>query len=715
MKSNTHTGRLARGTSLQLIIHSVQANDESLYQCSVAAFTRGAFSRPLLGDPIRLIVNSPPKIRRKNVDSHHNSNENKNASGNIDAPHEAIEEEYLPEGGTFHVECIADGAPTPKDDKVISTNRTLHIEHVSVTDRGIYECVAVNSEGRDSLRKWLRFSRDVQIDYAPSNKTVAENSSVFWHCNAKGYPSDITYSWFHNDTPIKASAVGLRAVVQGGDLGIRTVQRSDAGRYRCDASNGLTKAVSATAFLDVQYIPQASSTNSEVYLLGKGLGGSLQCDFDANPPISFVVWTHNGALLPNADGTRLNLDEVKDEHSGIYACQAFNSIGSSRAFEIHVAIAEPPRFSSSPPPAIFAKLNSLVEVNCDGYGDPPPVQYWLRNRSVMLWWYCIPFKYFRIFQKKIESSKILLHSVSHNDFGVYECFLSNPVATISTQMFLYVQNTYPQAVSELTANCGMDSEQVEVHWKAGYDSGSEQHFRLFYREENEKNWHSTNSTDLNHTVVHHLSPFILHHLLVESSNIFGAINSSAITQTVCSRLNPPRNLRLNSANSLEWDMVDGAMAYRVQYRNSDDEMFSELLDTKETSVSLHDYVASTSSSRISSPSSNAPTSKSSSSWIDVRVSSLRPPNITSIPSNPFRFHVTKANTGLTLLIGIFGTILMVLLLLVLLWAVRRRFAKHRNARLKRINERYGFQSEKHVAAKQGKTLARRSMKAERKS
>uniref|UniRef100_A0A915A505 Ig-like domain-containing protein n=1 Tax=Parascaris univalens TaxID=6257 RepID=A0A915A505_PARUN len=93
-------------------------------------------SRPVQGDQIKLVVNLP-RIRNNRP-----------------------KEEFRPEGSAFHIDCEADGAPPPevswiKDDKIVSTNGTLHIERISASDQGKYECVAINSEGRDSLLTFL--------------------------------------------------------------------------------------------------------------------------------------------------------------------------------------------------------------------------------------------------------------------------------------------------------------------------------------------------------------------------------------------------------------------------------------------------------------------------------------------------------------------------------------------------------------------------------
>lgn len=47
-----------------------------------------------------------------------------------------------------------------------------------------------------------------------SNKTVIEGSSVFWHCDAFGYPSNITYQWFKDKIPIISLELGLRSHIQ---------------------------------------------------------------------------------------------------------------------------------------------------------------------------------------------------------------------------------------------------------------------------------------------------------------------------------------------------------------------------------------------------------------------------------------------------------------------------------------------------------------------
>lgn len=49
-------GRLGRAESLSLTIHSVTAEDEGVYACSVTKFSRLAPTAPLSGPPLKLVI-----------------------------------------------------------------------------------------------------------------------------------------------------------------------------------------------------------------------------------------------------------------------------------------------------------------------------------------------------------------------------------------------------------------------------------------------------------------------------------------------------------------------------------------------------------------------------------------------------------------------------------------------------------------------------------
>ena len=68
------------------------------------------------------------------------------------------------------------------------------------------------------------------ITLVPENQTVDENGQVSERCEAEGHPPP-KITWI--------KLLGNQKVQEGNSMYIRDVQRSDQGRYRCVASNGV--------------------------------------------------------------------------------------------------------------------------------------------------------------------------------------------------------------------------------------------------------------------------------------------------------------------------------------------------------------------------------------------------------------------------------------------------------------------------------------------
>ena len=85
------------------------------------------------------------------------------------------------------------------------------------------------------------------------NKTVTEGDDVTLSCNASGMPSPMV-SWIN---------VGSHMRINRNELVLANINRSDAGEYRCEASNECGNA-SETARIFVQC--KLTSTCHVIYL-----------------------------------------------------------------------------------------------------------------------------------------------------------------------------------------------------------------------------------------------------------------------------------------------------------------------------------------------------------------------------------------------------------------------------------------------------------------
>ncbi|KAH7721320.1 IGCM-2 protein [Aphelenchoides avenae] len=459
----------------------------------------------------------------------------------------------------FHAEPPESRYRTSAGDAIGTDLQIRNFEH---EHQGPYTCHASNSEGSTQATVFLHLSRSATIEEPLTNKTAVEGASVFWHCDATGQPSNITYRWQKDDVPLSSSEVALRSFVNGGEFGITSVKRSDRGWYTCSATNGFPPAATSSAYLDVQYKPEILSSNRQIYAFGIGSNGTIECAVDANPPATVVHWSRNGLALSTqvSNTTSYQLLNATAQDAGMYACRAENVIGASATFEIHVVVAPPPHFSMAPPPVAYVKAGEALETECGGFGDPPPTQYWLRN------------------SKRISSSKLALANVTHDDQGLYQCFLSNAIATVSKDFVLYVQDTYPQCISGLKSDC-FGEHGLRLFWEPGYDGGSTQSFRVLYRRRgpaSDGQWLSIDSDNRTSAYTPALAPYSMYEFKVEASNEFGAINCSSLQAHSCQRLPRPSGLRLVGGNRLQWDAVHDAAAYKVAYRAESYQDFTEL-------------------------------------------------------------------------------------------------------------------------------------------
>ncbi|CAD5221078.1 unnamed protein product [Bursaphelenchus xylophilus] len=493
------------------------------------------------------------------------------------------QEQFAQLGQNIKLHCKAQGIPPPdiiwtKSGRVVGQNPILHLENLKITDQGKYVCHASNVEGTDRSATLLHFSQGPIIDYPLTNKTVIEGSNVFWHCAASANPQNMTYRWTKEGVAINTIALGLRAHVQDADFGISKVHREDEGWYECEVSNGFPPSAKSSAFLSVQYKPELGSESKTMYVLGEGSDGQVPCNMVANPPPTNVYWSKNGLVLTDTNqtsrfrinGTNLFFSNATLEDSGMYACWSENVVGRSEVYEMHVIVTAPPVFRKEPPSEVKLEKGEDFETVCDGYGDPPPSQYWLHN------------------MKRIEGKNLKITSASHSDHGDYQCVLLNEVVAVTRNMSVTVRNTKPQCINNLRLNC-LTENGFRIDFDPGFDGGHEQKFRLFYTEvqnisgaEVLGEWYRSDEFADSSVALTDLRPFTRYRLVISPSNELGSVNCTATDKFTCSSLNPPSSLRASN-EYLEWNEVPYAMSYRVSYQanpNGEYKVMGEVIDNR---------------------------------------------------------------------------------------------------------------------------------------
>ncbi|RVE64401.1 hypothetical protein OJAV_G00125630 [Oryzias javanicus] len=227
-----HFEVLPNGT---LVIKNVQPQDRGTYICSANNF----LGRDRLLTTLE-VWTRPPRMK---LESHR--------------------EVTIYQGGEVHLECQADGVPSPRlswilpdrstltpstrsDRVIMSTNATLFISSTLPSDRGVYRCVASNSAGAASASVRVHVSSLPPVIQQPRKEhlLLSPGMPVFAHCFARGAPPP-TLRWrIPNGTLVRPSQFlpGNLFVLPNGTLHIHSVESRDTGDYECTASNAMGSA-----------------------------------------------------------------------------------------------------------------------------------------------------------------------------------------------------------------------------------------------------------------------------------------------------------------------------------------------------------------------------------------------------------------------------------------------------------------------------------------
>lgn len=200
---------------------------------------------------------------------------------------------------------------------------SLIIDRLDRSFSGNYTCKASSQVGSVNFTtSMLVRARPIWL-LKPSSVTVVTGSSARLDCLANGHPSPII-RWkvvrkdisFVNSLPFgqtssngsssssSSSSITILSsprihVLENGSLVIKSVQTEDAGRYLCEASNGVGKSIETSADVQV-YEPPTVQVDSQV-TVHKGKRIELTCRARGSHPLIFQ-WYKNDQLIKPDDG-----------------------------------------------------------------------------------------------------------------------------------------------------------------------------------------------------------------------------------------------------------------------------------------------------------------------------------------------------------------------------------------------------------------------------
>ncbi|XP_033250089.1 protein turtle isoform X10 [Drosophila miranda] len=483
--------------SASLNLTNIRESDQGWYECKVVFLNRDP-KQHKNGTWFHLDVHAPPRFSV--------------------TPEDII---YVNLGDSIILNCQADGTPTPeilwyKDANPVDPSPTvgifndgteLRISTIRHEDIGEYTCIARNGEGQVSHTARVIIAGGAVIMVPPTNQTKLEGEKVIFSCEAKAMPGNVTVRWFREGSPVRevASLETRVTIRKDGSLIINPIKPDDSGQYLCEVTNGIGDPQSASAYLSVEYPAKVTFTPTVQYLPFR-LAGVVQCYIKSSPQLQYVTWTKDKRLLEPyqmkdivvmANGSLL-FTRVNEEHQGQYSCTPYNAQGTHGASGfMDVLVRKPPAFTVEPDTLYQRKVGDSVEMHCDAVeaeGTERPTIKWQRQEGEQL----ADSQRNRI---KISGGNMTIENLRREDFGYYQCVVSNEVATLMAVTQLVIEGTQPHAPYNITGKATESS--ITLQWLPGYSGGSEykQDYTIWFREAGVNDWQTISVTPSGSTQV----------------------------------------------------------------------------------------------------------------------------------------------------------------------------------------------------------------------
>ncbi|KAM9810462.1 hemicentin-1 [Neosynchiropus ocellatus] len=354
-------------------------------------------------------------------------------------------------GSSVTLRCQANGVPEPevtwyKNGLQLTEGNGLKIDRhqleivgVQMSDGGSYTCKVSNVVGQvDRTFKLTIYVPPVLDGPLQESLNATLGSHVALLCEASGVPMP-SITWLKDGTPIESS-LQWQWSVRGNRLELGPLTLSHAGRYTCVAKSSegqtrkdykLTVQVSPT-ILDSVHPSELSATTGEDV--------TLECRANGIPAPT-LSWLKDGLTIERSDtrhitvspdGSALTLLRLTPGDSGTYTCLAVSPAGQeSRLYNLLVLI--PPSISgeTSLPREVQATQDTVVTLECQAKGNPPPQISWLKNGHPLL---LSP-------RTRLLSGDSLLRisPVQLSDSGVYTCIARSPAGLAELSYDVQVQ------------------------------------------------------------------------------------------------------------------------------------------------------------------------------------------------------------------------------------------------------------------------------------
>uniref|UniRef100_A0A672YTS4 Contactin 3a, tandem duplicate 1 n=1 Tax=Sphaeramia orbicularis TaxID=375764 RepID=A0A672YTS4_9TELE len=447
----------------------------------------------------------------------------------------------------------ADGASFGRKVDINKASGVLEIPYFQQEDAGMYECVAENSRGRNSVKGKLSFYAPPHLIEKPQDVQMTIDDTLGWECKASAKPKP-SYRWLKNGEALDPMEQD-RVQANNGVLTISSLNLADIGMYQCVAENKHGRIFTNAELRVVAIAPDFSQNLLKAQTLAR-LGGDILIECKPRmSPRGVISWRKGKEALREShrvtvlESGSLRIGNVSKMDAGLYTCVARNQFGvASSAGSLLV---KGKRFITSPAGHLDVTVGESIVLPCQVSHDPTlDLKFtWFFNEQL------IHFGSHGSYFEKVggvsrSAGDIMIRNIQLRHAGKYTCAVQTKVDSVSIATDVVVRGPPgPPVDCQVTE---MTETTAAVSWGPGLDHHSPiLSFTIQARTPFSLGWQAVTTVpellggkQLSATVID-LSPWVEYEFRVLATNSIGTGEPSkpskkARTKEMLPRLTPAR-------------------------------------------------------------------------------------------------------------------------------------------------------------------------------
>ncbi|XP_063041093.1 immunoglobulin superfamily DCC subclass member 3 [Engraulis encrasicolus] len=452
----------------------------------------------------------------------------------------------------------------------------------SGADSGEYDCAAQNRFGMLVSRKArVQLASLPKFHTHPESMSVNEGGVARFQCQVNGIPeASITWERDRLSVNTKDSRYTLLPM---GILQITGVRKTDAGLFRCVATNAANTRFSHEAQLNITggpprvYKEPVILSGPQNLTLNVHQTAILECIATGNPrPI--VSWSRLDGRSIGVEGIQvlgtgnLMISDVSLQHSGVYVCAANRPGTRMRRTALgRLVVQAPPEFVQWPQ-SVSKALGGSAVFSCVAQGVPEPHLIWLKNGKILT-----PGDNVKLTN---NNSTLALTRISPEDEAIYQCIAENSAGTnqASARLAVSLAKELPDAPVGLKATA-LSSTSLQVSWTQPAAEvtdgiiGYVLHIRKICEPDSRELQEAISKTTFQHDLAN-LDPATTYSIYLKAYSALGAspVSSTMVATTLGGVPTPPTfftKVLNDSAVQVLWELpskAGKAEGFRLSYR-----------------------------------------------------------------------------------------------------------------------------------------------------